>query len=272
MSHRVPDVLTKILARKHEEVADRRRSKSLIELQAEATMLEPTRGFTQAIQKKAASGGPAVIAEVKKASPSKGVIRESFIPGDIAKSYEQGGATCLSVLTDVDFFQGSDLYLQQARDACALPVLRKDFVVDPYQVTEARVIGADAILLIVAALDDDQLQVLSDTAGELQLDVLVEIHDERELERALALPSPLLGINNRNLRDFTTSLETTLTLLDRVPEGKTVITESAIHSGDDVARMRSAGVASFLIGEAFMRVQDPGAALSSLFADWASAK
>ncbi len=263
--NRLPDVLEKILARKAEEVTERRNRLSLADLESRISEQSPPRGFAAALTGTVAAGHAAVIAEVKKASPSKGVIREDFHPAAIAQQYEAGGATCLSVLTDEDFFQGGDPYLIEARSACALPVLRKDFTVDGYQVAEARALGADAILLIVAALEDALLAELSDAANHYGLDVLVEVHDRQELERALHLPTPLLGINNRNLRDFSTSLDTTLELLDCVPEGKLVVTESAIHSRDDVRRMREAGVSAFLVGEAFMREPDPGAALRALF-------
>ena len=223
------------------------------------------RGFAAAIEARIAAGDAAVIAEVKKASPSKGVIRADFDPAAIARSYEAGGAACLSVLTDVDFFQGADAYLQQARAACALPVLRKDFTIDPYQVIEARVLGADCILLIVAALDDDRLAELSGQALDLGMDVLVEVHDLGELERALQVPVPLLGINNRNLRTFEVSLDTTLSLQDAVPRDRRLVTESGILGFDDVRRMRDAGVDAFLVGEAFMRDPQPGVALQRLF-------
>jgi len=219
----------------------------------------------EAIRKRLDGGEPAVIAEIKKASPSKGVIRPDFDPAAIAKSYEAGGAACLSVLTDVDFFQGADEYLVQARTACALPVLRKDFIVDPYQVVEARAIGADCILLIAAALDDTRMQELAGTAQELGLDVLVEVHDGEELERALRLELPLVGINNRDLRTFETRLETTLELLDAIPGDRIVVTESGIHTPDDVARMREHGVHAFLVGETFMRAEQPGERLAELF-------
>ena len=202
---------------------------------------------------------------MKKASPSKGVIRADFDPVSIASSYERGGATCLSVLTDIDFFQGADAYLQQARDACALPVLRKDFTADPYQVIEARAIGADAILLIVAVLSDGQLQELAHAAAEAALDVLVEVHDRAELERALELSTPLLGINNRNLHTFETRLDTTQELLPHIPEGRIVVTESGIHSAEDVSLMRDHDVYAFLVGEAFMRAEEPGEKLRELF-------
>ena len=260
------DVLQRILARKHEEVAARRAAHPLADLQARAADAAPVRGFTRAIEAKIAGGHAAVIAEVKKASPSKGVIRADFQPAEIARSYEAGGAACLSVLTDIDFFQGADAYLQQARAACSLPVLRKDFVVDPYQVVEARALGADCILLIVAALDDRQLVEFAGQAMSLGMDVLVEVHDIDELERALQVPAPLLGINNRSLRSFEVSLDTTLDLRDAVPRDRRLVTESGIHTAADVARMRDAGVGAFLVGEAFMREPDPGAALRRLFA------
>ena len=260
------DVLQRILARKHEEIAARRAAHSFNELVARAADAPPVRGFARAIEARIAAGDAAVIAEVKKASPSKGVIRADFRPADIARSYEAGGAACLSVLTDVDFFQGADVYLQQARAACALPVLRKDFTIDPWQVVEARALGADCILLIVAALDDRQLVELAEQAMSLDMDVLVEVHDIDELERALQVPAPLLGINNRSLRSFEVSLDTTLVLQSAVPRDRRLVTESGIHTADDVARMRSAGVEAFLVGETFMREPDPGAALRRLFA------
>ncbi len=259
------DVLQRILARKHEEVAARRAARPIAELAAHAADAAPVRGFARAIEARIAAGEAAVIAEVKKASPSKGVIRADFRPADIARSYEAGGAACLSVLTDVDFFQGDDAYLQQARAACALPVLRKDFVIDGYQVVEARALGADCILLIAAALDDRQLVTLSEQAMSLGMDVLVEVHDIDELERALQVPAPLLGINNRSLRSFEVSLDTTLALRDAVPRDRRLVTESGIHTREDVVRMRAAGVEAFLVGEAFMREPDPGAALRRLF-------
>lgn len=262
----LPDVLQRILARKAEEVRDRQRQATLAQLEARIAARSPTRGFAAAIEARVAAGASAVIAEIKRASPSKGVIRHDFDPATIAARYEAGGATCLSVLTDRDFFQGSDACLAQARAACTLPVLRKDFTIDPYQVAESRSIGADAILLIVAALGPARLRELADAARHYGLDVLVEVHDAQELAAALELPVPLVGINNRNLRDFTTSLDTTLSLLPAVPPDRVVVTESAIHTRDDVARMRGAGVGAFLVGEAFMRAPDPGAALRELFA------
>ncbi len=259
------DILTTILARKAQEIAERSARVPLPELKARAADAPETRGFADALQRTIAYGDPAVIAEVKKASPSKGVIRPDFHPADIAMSYEFGGASCLSVLTDVDFFQGADLYLQQARSACTLPVLRKDFTVDPYQVYEARALGADCILLIVAALDDAQLVELSDLAMQLEMDVLVEVHDIDELERALQVPVPLIGINNRNLRTFEVSLEVTLAMKDAVPKDRLLITESGILVPEDVVKMRAAGVDAFLVGETFMRAEDPGDALRQLF-------
>jgi indole-3-glycerol phosphate synthase len=259
------DILTRILARKVEEVAARSAAAPLAELAARVADLPPTRGFAAALEARIEAAAPAVIAEVKKASPSQGVIRADFDPAAIAASYEAAGAACLSVLTDVDFFQGADAYLRQARAACALPVLRKDFTLAPYQVYEARVLGADCILLIVAALDDAALLELALLAAELDLDVLVEVHDAGELERALAIPAPLVGINNRNLRSFETSLDTTLRLAPGVDAGRLVVTESGIHAAADVARLRAAGIHAFLVGEAFMRAPDPGAELRRLF-------
>jgi len=260
------DILTRILERKVEEVADRRMRRSLADVRAQAADQPPTRGFASALKARLARGDAAVIAEIKKASPSKGVIREDFRPADIAASYQRGGAACLSVLTDVDFFQGDDVFLQQARAACALPVLRKDFTVDAYQIHESRCLGADCILLIVAALGSDELQHYAGVAAEIGLDVLIESHDAEEMSRALRTPSPLIGVNNRNLRDFSISLDTTLALRDQVHGERVLITESGIHSRDDVARMRAGGVHAFLVGEAFMRADDPGAELQRLFA------
>ena len=259
------DILKKILARKVEEVAERRSRVTLTELVAQVTNLPPTRGFAAALESTISDGRAAVIAEVKKASPSQGVIRADFDPATIARSYEIGGASCLSVLTDADFFQGSEAFLQQARAACDLPVLRKDFTIDPYQVYEARVIGADAILLIVAALDDSSLLEMALIAAELDLDVLVEVHDEAELERALEIPAPLIGVNNRNLRTFEVSLETTLRLCEQVPPNRLLVAESGIHTRRDVECLRSAGVSAFLVGEAFMRSAEPGTQLAILF-------
>lgn len=264
------DILQRILDRKAEEIAERAARVPLDALRARAAEAPPVRGFVAAIGAKRAAGLPAVIAEVKKASPSKGVIREHFDPPAIARSYEAGGAACLSVLTDIDFFQGADAYLQAARAACALPVLRKDFTIDPYQVVEARALGADCILLIVAALDDTQLHALYAEAMALGLDVLVEVHDAEELERALRLPAfdgrqALIGVNNRNLRTFEVSLATTHTLQRAMPAGRVLVTESGIASRDDIAGMRAVGVDTFLVGESFMREPDPGVALQRLF-------
>ncbi|HEC00047.1 MAG TPA: indole-3-glycerol phosphate synthase TrpC [Thiotrichales bacterium] len=261
----IPDILKKILARKAEEVAERKARLSGAALEDRIAAAPPVRGFVAALEERIAAGGAAVIAEIKKASPSKGVLREDFRPAEIARSYEQGGAACLSVLTDVDFFQGADEYLQEARAACGLPVLRKDFMIDPWQVREARAIGADCILLIVAALEDGQMRELAEAAAELGMDVLVEVHDMAELERALALPCRMIGINNRDLRTFEVSLDTTLGLLADIPADRLVVTESGIHTPEDVARMRAAGVHAFLVGEAFMRADDPGARLAELF-------
>jgi len=259
------DILQRILARKEEEIAERRAHVSEAELVARIPDLAPTRGFAAAIEAKIDVGLPAVIAEVKKASPSKGVIRPDFHPADIARSYERGGAACLSVLTDRDFFQGSEDFLGEARAACTLPVLRKDFIIEPYQVHEARVIGADCILLIVAALDDDKLLELALQAAEYDLDVLCEVHDEDEMERALALPVPLIGVNNRNLRTFETSLETSLALQAMMEYDRILVAESGIHTPEDVATLHAGGINAFLVGEAFMRAADPGAELGRLF-------
>ena len=260
------DILQRILARKSEEVAERMAALPLAELSARLAGLPETRGFAAAIEARIDAGLAAVIAEVKKASPSRGVIRADFHPAEIARSYEAAGAACLSVLTDRDFFQGSEEYLQQARAACSLPLLRKDFIIDPYQVYEARVMGADCVLLIVAALDDAQLLELSLLAAELDLDVLCEVHDAEELERALALPVPLIGVNNRNLRTFQTSLETSLELQGLIEYDRILVSESGIHTPADVARLREAGIHAFLVGEAFMRAEDPGSELKRLFA------
>ena len=261
-----PDILKKIIHRKTEEIVERMARISLQEQAERAKQGSPIRGFVDRITETIQAGQPAVIAEIKKASPSKGVIRENFQPAEIAVSYEQGGACCLSVLTDVDFFQGSDVYLQQARQACSLPVLRKDFIIDPYQVYEARAIGADCILLIVAALGDAQLKELANLARHLGMDVLVEVHDADELARALPLNLPLVGINNRNLRTFETTLETTLSLLPQIPQNRIVVTESGIHTPADVAQMRTHHVNAFLVGEAFMKAEQPGEKLRELFA------
>jgi indole-3-glycerol phosphate synthase len=260
------DILTRILATKAKEVAAALKEKPLAAVRDEARAASPVRDFVAALRTRIAAGSPAVIAEIKKASPSRGVLRPIFDPAAIAARYEAGGAACLSVLTDRDYFQGAPEHLTAARAACTLPALRKDFIVDEYQVFEARALGADCILLIVAALDDARLSALEACASELGMAALVEVHDAAELERALRLATPLVGINNRNLRTFEVSLETTLGLLARVPEGCLVVTESGILTPADVARMRSAGVHAFLVGEAFMRAADPGAALRGLFA------
>lgn len=263
------DILTRIVAVKREEVAAARRRRPLESVRAEAEDARDgrgVRGFARALRDKVAAGRAAVIAEIKRASPSKGLLREPFDPPAIAASYAAHGAACLSVLTDERFFQGSLDHLRASRAACALPVLRKDFVVDPYQVYEARAHGADCILLIVAALDDASLAEFEAIAHALSMDVLVEVHDAAELDRALALETPLVGVNNRNLRSFEVSLDTTLALLPRIPGDRMVVTESGILGPADVARMRQAGVNAFLVGEAFMRAPDPGEALATLFA------
>ncbi len=265
MAVNAPTILRKILARKAEEVAERRARVSLGELESRIAGQTAARGFAAAMDASVAAGNPAVIAEVKKASPSKGVIRADFHPARIAASYQAGGATCLSVLTDIDFFQGADAYLQAAREACDLPVIRKDFTVDPYQVVEARAISADAVLLIVAALADEQMRELAATAAECGLDVLVEVHDRAELDRALELETQLIGINNRDLHTFDMRLETTLDLLPHIPADRVVVTESGIHTPDDVVLMRERGVNAFLVGEAFMRADEPGDRLRELF-------
>ncbi len=259
------NILHRILRTKADEVAQARAALPLAALDAQARAAGPRRGFAAALHRRVAAGDAAVIAEVKKASPSKGVLRADFDPAAIAASYAAHGAACLSVLTDRDYFQGDADYLRAARAACALPVLRKDFIVDAYQVAEAAAMGADAVLLIVAALSDAQLRELEDCAFGYGLDVLVEVHDAAELARALALRTPLIGINNRDLRSFETRLETTLALLDAVPPDRVVVTESGILAAADVARMRAAGVNAFLVGEAFMRADDPGVALQQLF-------
>lgn len=259
------DILKRILEVKRQEIAQAARLRPLSAVRAEAEARKDARGFARALMDKVAQGRPAVIAEIKKASPSKGVLREDFRPGEIAASYEKNGAACLSVLTDRQFFQGAPEHLQAARAACGLPVLRKDFVVDAYQLYEARAMGADCVLLIVAALDEPQLLALEAAAMDLGLDVLVEVHDASELDIALRLQTPLIGINNRNLRTFDTSLDTTLSLLPRVPVNRLVVTESGIGDRKDVERMLFSRVNAFLIGEAFMRCADPGSALRSLF-------
>lgn len=259
------DILERIVAVKREEVAAARSKRSLEAVRADAESRVLTRGFESALRDRIGAGGAAVIAEIKKASPSKGVLREAFIPADIAQTYAENGAACLSVLTDRQFFQGSVDYLKQARASCDLPVLRKDFIVDPYQVYESRAMGADCILLIVACLDDARMAELERIARALDMAVLVEVHDRAELDRALQLKTPLVGVNNRNLKNFEVSLETTLALREHIPPDRLLITESGIASAQDVRRMREAGVHAFLVGEAFMRADDPGAALAELF-------
>jgi len=261
-----PTVLRKIIARKWEEIAERKGQVSLEQLKARAAQQAPARGFVKAIEHKIAQGKAGVIAEIKKASPSKGVIREHFVPAELARSYEQGGAACLSILTDVDFFQGADAYLQQARAAVSLPVIRKDFLVDEYQIYEARAMGADCVLLIVSALSSEKLKELNTLAQSIGLDVLVEVHDEAELDIALELPNKLIGINNRNLHTFDVTLETTYKLLDKIGSERIVVTESGILSPADVQAMRSKNVNAFLVGEAFMRADEPGVALAEFFA------
>ena len=265
------DILEKIVATKKIEIARNLKQLSLANQRDQAesnnqdAKLKP-RGFIRSIEQKIASGKAGVITEIKKASPSKGILRENFIPSEIAQSYEKHGAACLSVLTDVDYFQGCNDYLQEARAACSIPVLRKDFTIDPYQIYEARAIGADAILLIVACLELNQMKELESCAHELGLDVLVEVHNAEELDQALELKTPLLGINNRNLKTFEVTLQTTLSLLSSVPSDKILVTESGILSRADVQLMRDNKVNAFLVGEAFMRSPNPGAALSDLFA------
>ena len=262
---KTPDILKKIIHRKQEEISTRKQiiaESSLIDKIQEASSV---RGFVNSMRQKIAAGEPAVIAEIKKASPSKGVIREDFKPAEIAKSYQQGGASCLSVLTDIDFFQGSDEYLRQARAACDLPVIRKDFIIDTYQIYEARAMGADCILLIVAVLTDEQMSTLYSLARDLGMDVLIEVHDEEELQRSLPLGADLVGINNRNLRTFETSLNTTIDLLSQIPKNRIVVTESGIHSVDNIKLMRDHQVNAFLVGEAFMRADEPGTELKKLF-------
>lgn len=260
------DILNKIIATKVDEVATAKNLKPLSTVQEEALNASPARDFVASIRAKIANRQSAVIAEIKKASPSKGVIRADFNPAEIAKSYEQGGAACLSVLTDIDYFQGSPEYLKQARAACKLPVLRKDFMIDAYQVYEARAMGADCILLIAAAIDLAKMRELEQIAHSLGMAVLVEVHNGEELDLALQLNTPLLGINNRNLRTFDVTLNTTLELLTRIPTDKIVVTESGIFTSDDVALMLKNNVHTFLVGEAFMRQDDPGTELAKVFA------
>jgi len=258
-------ILKKILIRKQEEIIERKKQSPLEELHEKFLVNNPVRGFYRRIASTVEEGNPAIIAEIKKASPSKGIIRHDYDPVWIAKSYTEAGATCLSVLTDIDFFQGSDNHLKQVRDISPLPILRKDFIIDPYQVYETRAIGADCILLIVAALTDVQLQELSGIALELELDVLVEVHNREEMERALMLRTPLIGINNRDLNTFKTDLNTTISLLTDIFPDRTVVTESGIHNKEDVALMRKNNVNVFLVGEAFMSADNPGEKLEELF-------
>ena len=260
-----PDILQKILATKAEEINKRQAKMSISVLDDIASGVESPRGFANALKAQADRKKPAIIAEIKKASPSKGVIRENFQPVIIAQDYAMNGATCISVLTDKEYFQGSEVYLQMVREACPLPVIRKDFIIDSYQVHEARALGADCILLIVAALEDGQMLELAQTANALGMDVLVEVHDALELERALVLDTPLIGINNRNLRTFETSLQTTLDLKASLPHDRLIITESGIHTQEDVQLMLDNNIYSFLVGEAFMRAESPGAKMRELF-------
>lgn len=264
-TNNTPDILKKIIKRKEQEIDDRVKLKSIEQLIIAAKEALPVRGFVDSMQTRLANNEPAIIAEIKKASPSKGLIREDFNPAEIAKSYQEGGASCISVLTDIDFFKGSDTYLKQARAACNLPVIRKDFMIDPYQVYEARAMGADCILLIVSVLDDMKMNQLYTLATALGMDVLIEVHDEEELQRSLPLGAKLVGINNRNLRTFETSLNTTIRMLDQIPDDRIVVTESGIHSIEDVTLMRDNNVNAFLVGEAFMRADEPGAELNKLF-------
>lgn len=265
MQDNTPDILKDILNYKAEYVEQCKSQTSLADIKAMAGDAEPARGFTAHLLHKMESGDPAVIAEIKKASPSRGIIREDFKPADIAQSYATAGACCLSVLTDIKYFKGADEYVRQARSVCNLPILRKDFMIDPYQVYEAKVIGADCILIIVAANTDLQMQQLVGVANEIGLDVLVEVHNREELERGLMLRTPLIGINNRNLHTFETTLDTTIGLLTDVFHDRTVVTESGIHTVEDVQFMRKNDVNAFLVGEAFMKAEDPGAALKALF-------
>lgn len=264
-AHQTPDILKKIIFRKLEEIQEGCEKVSLREMKQKAMAMPSAKGFSGAMRAKLDAGQSAVIAEIKKASPSKGVLRDPFDPVEIAKSYEANGAACLSVLTDRDFFQGGNEYLQAVREAVDLPIIRKDFIVDDYQVYEARAIGADCILLIAAAIGDAQLYELTQTALQLGMDVLVEVHNEAEMERALQLPLPMIGINNRDLHTFDVSLETTFRMLEMIPDNRIVITESGILTPNDVAQMREHDVNSFLVGEAFMRADNPGEKLAELF-------
>lgn len=260
-----PTILKKILDRKREEVSERKAQATLADLEAQMKSVSPCRGFTRAMKERIGHKRPAVIAEIKKASPSKGIIREQFEPAEIAESYAANGATCLSVLTDRDFFQGSETYLVEARAACKLPVIRKDFLVDPWQVAESRAIGADCILLIVAALEPGLMRELADCARQYGMDFLVEVHNQEELDLALALAPGIVGINNRDLHTFKTSLDVTYDLLPFIPKGTAVVTESGIHIHEDVEEMLAHGVYGFLVGESFMRAHEPGEKLKELF-------
>jgi len=260
-----PTILKRIVERKREEVAERKLKQPLSQIKERLSGAPPVRGFVRSIQSKLTVGAPGVIAEIKRASPSKGIIRENFVPAEIAGSYAAGGAACLSVLTDIDFFQGADQYLVQAREACNLPVIRKDFVIDEYQLYESRLLGADCILLIAACLCQEQMQQFCNHARAIDLDVLVEVHNETELHQALTLNTPLLGINNRDLHSFEVDLQTTVGLLKQIPDSKIIVTESGIHSKEDVALMRRHQVNSFLVGESLMRADDPGLKLKELF-------
>lgn len=261
-----PDILARIVRRKREEIAERKRHTPLDKLEAALADAPPLRDFLAALKTRIQAGAPAVIAEIKKASPSKGVIRENFDPARIARSYEAGGAACLSVLTDIDFFQGADAYLRQAREACSLPVIRKDFIVDPYQVVEARVMGADCILLIAACLASDEMKALHRQARDLGMHTLIEVHNREEMARALEVGGELLGVNNRNLHTFEVDLNTTLQLQSMAPAETLLVTESGILGPGDVALMRGKGIDAFLVGEALMRAKEPGARLAELFA------
>ena len=262
---KTPTILRKIVTRKWEEIEERQHSLKLVDCKAQALDRDEARGFVRSIETKQANNLPAIIAEIKKASPSKGIIRENFIPHEIAQSYEKAGAACLSVLTDRDFFQGHEDYLQQARSASSLPIIRKDFMVAPYQIYESRVLNADCVLLIAACLTKDQMQELSGIAHEIGLDVLVEVHNEAELQDALTLETRLIGINNRDLHSFEVSLDNTFNLLSQIPENRVVVTESGIHTRADVESMQAKQVNAFLVGEAFMRAEDPGEELNRLF-------
>ena len=261
----VADVLTRILARKQEELREQKNKISLVDLKKMAGDSDPPRGFYRELMSTIEAGKPAVIAEIKKASPSRGVLRRDFDPSLIASSYANAGATCLSILTDQDFFQGNNQHIKLAKEACQLPVLRKDFMIDPYQIYESKVVGADCILLIVAALTDNQLKEMTEIANELDMDVLVEVHDREELERGLVLRTPLIGINNRDLHTFDTDINTTINLLVDVFPDRTVVTESGIHTKEHVSMMRKHGVNAFLVGEALISANDPGEKLNELF-------